>query len=96
MKDWRIKGVVLGNIQVFTDLRDEAAIEAHLRLALGATSTYVAKAMSPRTWARVLTSEVAFSKLLAIIAGVLRRNGAAYWTKVMTMFGVGSIIGKRT
>ena len=52
--------------------------------------------MSPRTWARVLTSEVAFSKLLAIIAGVLRRNGAAYWTKVMTMFGIGSIIGKRT
>ena len=47
--------------------------------------------MSPRTWARVLTSEVAFSKLLAIIAGVLRRNGAAYWTKVMTMFGIGSL-----
>ena len=91
VKDLRIKGVVLGNIQVFTNPRDEAAIEAHLSLALGATSTYVAKAMSPRTWARVLTSEVAFSKLLAIIAGVLRRNGAAYWTKVMTMFGVGSI-----
>jgi glycosyltransferase involved in cell wall biosynthesis/pimeloyl-ACP methyl ester carboxylesterase len=91
VKDSRIKGVVLGNIQVFTNLRDEAAIEAHLGLALGATSTYVAKAMSLRTWGRVLTSEVAFSKLLAIVAGVLRRNGAAYWTKMMTKFGVGSI-----
>ena len=92
VKDSRIKGVVLGNIQVFTNLRDEAAIEAHLGLALGATSTYVAKAMSPRAWARVLTSEVALSKLLAIIAGVLRRNGAAFWTKILTMSGaVGSI-----
>ncbi len=90
--DSRIKGVVLGNIQVFTNLRDEAAIEARLNLALGATSTYVAKAMSLRTWARVLTSEGAFSKLLAIVAGVLRRNCAAYWTKIMTTFGaLGSI-----
>ena len=90
VKDSRIKGAVLGNIQVFTNLRDEAAIEAHLSLALGATSTYVAKAMSLRTWARVLTSEIALSKLLAIIAGVLRRNGAAYWTK-MTTGAFGSI-----
>ncbi|MGA9824443.1 MAG: glycosyltransferase [Methylocystis sp.] len=95
VKDSRIKGVVLGNIQVFTNLRDEATIEAHLGLALGATSTYVAKAMSPRTWARVLTSEVALSKLLAIIAGVLRRNGAAYWTKMMTMSGVFGPISAR-
>ena len=90
--DSRIKGVVLGNIQVFTNPPNEAAIEAHLSLALGATSTYVAKAMSLRTWARVLTSEVAFSKLLAIVAGVLRRSGAAYWTKMTTMSGaLGSI-----
>ena len=87
VKDSQIKGVVLGNVQVFTNPRDEAAIEARLGLAFGATSTYVAKAMSLRTRARVLTSEGAFFKLLAIFAGVLRRNCAAYWTKMMTMFG---------
>ena len=95
VNDSRVKGVVLGNIQVFTNPRDEAVIEARLGLALGATSTYVAKAMSLRTWARVLISEVAFSKLLAIIAGVSRRNGAAYWSKMMTMFGArGSILAR--
>jgi glycosyltransferase involved in cell wall biosynthesis/pimeloyl-ACP methyl ester carboxylesterase len=95
VKDSRVKGVVLGNIQVFTNPRDEAAVEAHLSLALGATSTYLAKAMSLRTWARVLTSEAGFSKLLAIVVGVLRRNVAAYWTKTMPMPGVFGSISAR-
>jgi len=92
VKDARVKGVVLGNIQVLTNLQDEAAIETRLNLALGATSTYVAKAMRLRSWARVFTSEITISKLLAIAAALLRRNGAVYWTRLMAKLGAfGSI-----
>jgi pimeloyl-ACP methyl ester carboxylesterase len=87
VKDPRVNGVVLGNIQVFTNLQNEAAIEARLSLALGATSTYVAKAMSLRSWMRILTGEVAISKLFAIAKAVLRRSAIAFWTKLMTMLG---------
>jgi glycosyltransferase involved in cell wall biosynthesis len=87
VKDSRVNGVVLGNIQVFTNLRDEAAIEARLNLALGATSTYMAKAMRLRSWTRVFTSEITISKLLAIGAAVLRRNAAAHWSRLTAKLG---------
>ncbi len=86
-KNSRVSGVVLANIQVFVNLRDDAVIEARLKIALGSTSTYLAKAMSLRSWARVLTKDIAISKLAAIVAGVLRRNGAAIWSGLTAGLG---------
>lgn len=73
--DARVKGALLANIQVF-DRIDDATIDHLLSTSFGATSTYVAKAMSARSWARVVSGEVAIGKLLSIGGALLRRKAA--------------------
>lgn len=86
LKDQRVRGLMLANIQVFNRL-DEPTIESVLNSSFGATSTYVAKAMSARSWARVVSGEVPIGKLFAIAGAVARRKAAALLTTSTSALG---------
>jgi pimeloyl-ACP methyl ester carboxylesterase len=73
LRDTRIKGVILGNIQVF-GAPDPSTIDALLDASFGSTSTYVSKAMSARAWARVASGEVPLAKLVSIVTALVRRK----------------------
>jgi pimeloyl-ACP methyl ester carboxylesterase len=73
LRDARIEGLILANAQVFGRI-DDKRIDALLTTGFGATSTYVSKAMSASAWARVVSGEVALSKLVSIIAAIARRK----------------------
>jgi GT2 family glycosyltransferase/pimeloyl-ACP methyl ester carboxylesterase len=75
-EDPRVTSLMLPNIQVF-DRLDESEIETVLESSFGATSTYVAKAVSAKAWARVASGEVAVGKVAAIAAALLRRKAEA-------------------
>lgn len=91
LRDTRIKGLILGNIQVFGQL-DPATIDALLDASFGSTSTYVSKAMSARSWARVFTGEVPLSKLASIFTALVRRKLAG----LSSLLRLGSAPGKAT
>lgn len=76
LEDQRIKGLMLANIMTFRRL-DEPTIDAMLNTVFGATSTYVTKAMSARSWARVFSGEVPVGKLFAIAWALAQRKAAA-------------------
>ncbi len=76
--DPRVEKVLLGNIQIFNDLKTDEAIEARLQRAYAATSTYVSKATDRASWMRVLRGEVPLRQLLRIADTLARRKGAAF------------------
>jgi hypothetical protein len=75
LRDARVGRMILGNIQIFSQ-RDDETLEERLTTGFGATSTYVSKAMSARSWARVVSGEVSFGKLVSIGGALLRRKAA--------------------
>jgi pimeloyl-ACP methyl ester carboxylesterase len=75
LRDARVGRMILGNIQIFSQ-RDDETLEERLTTGFGATSTYVSKAMSARSWARVVSGEVSVGKLVSIGGALLRRKAA--------------------
>lgn len=85
--DARVERVLLGNIQIFNDLKTDEAIEARLARAYGASSTYVSKATSKEAWARVLRGEVPLRQLARIASTLARRKLSAASRKLGLLSG---------
>jgi hypothetical protein len=75
LRDARAARLILGNMQIFSQ-RDDETIEERLTTGFGATSTYMSKAMSARSWARVVNGEVSLGKLVSIGGALIRRKAA--------------------
>lgn len=94
VQDRRVRSVLLANIVVFARM-DAEAIEAMLDRAFGATSTYVSKALSARSWRRVLDGDVSLGKLYSIGGALVRRKAQAALAAATSLFGgVGTLRAK--
>ncbi|WP_400766133.1 hypothetical protein [Methylosinus sporium] len=77
LADERVQSLALANLQIFGRIDGEDR-DKLLEMGFAATHTYVAKAMSARAWARVVTGEVSLGTLADIASALLRRKASAF------------------